>query len=111
MGRRKELNDILIDALVAGGMARCVAENRVFYQPPNGMTLNFPCVVYKLSGDKAIHADNQLYGVLSNRYEVTLIDRNPDSVYYDEIRKIKMTSFSRTFDNDNLHHWVFTINY
>lgn len=111
MARREELNAILVNALAAGGMNPQLAENRVFYQPPNGITLDFPCIVYKLSGDKAIHADNLLYGVLSNRYEVTLIDRNPDSVYYNEIRKIKMTNFLRAFDNDNLHHWVFAINY
>lgn len=111
MERRVEFNGILVNALVEGGMSATVAQNRVYFQPPENLVLNFPCIVYEFSGDSPVHADNLLYGVLANRYKVTLIDRNPDSAFYEPLRKIKMTSGPTHFVSDNLHHYVFTMNY
>jgi hypothetical protein len=43
------------------------------------------------------------------RYQVTLIDRNPDNPVRDTIAALPMTLYQRFFVADNLNHDVFYI--
>lgn len=58
----------------------------VYYQPPSNIALTYPCIVYRMNGDEEFRADNLVY-VVYRSYVLTVIDRNPDGVLPDEIRK------------------------
>lgn len=82
--------------------------DHVYYQPTASTLLKYPCIVYKLSQINPRHADNQVY--LSNRqYTATVIDRDPDSELRDKVASLPFCRMTRSFENDNLHHWVFNI--
>lgn len=99
MDNRLKLHDILVN--ISG-------VKKVYYQPPETVKLEYPCIVYELSNIIFKYANNDKY-IHNNSYTVTLIDSDPDSIIVDEILKLPFTSFDRQFKSDNLNHFVFTI--
>lgn len=80
----------------------------VYFQPPSNVLMTYPCVRYAWENDDTKHADNRPYRH-TKRYQVTVIDRNPDSDLPDQVRDLPLCSMQRTFAADNLNHWVFTL--
>lgn len=81
---------------------------KVYFQPPESVRMEYPCIRYSKNDESNLRADNILY-VGRTRYEVIVIDTNPDSPICDEISKIPYASFSRWYPSDNLNHFVYTI--
>lgn len=80
----------------------------VYFQPPNNISMQYPCIVYARDGSATEHADNQMYTHIK-RYQVTVIDRNPDSSLPDIVEGLDFCQFDRFFAADNLNHWVYTL--
>lgn len=80
----------------------------VYFQPPTNVVMTYPCLVYKRDAADTKFADNKPYGH-RKRYQVTLIDKNPDSGVYDKLAALPMCRFDRHYTADNLNHDVFTI--
>lgn len=81
----------------------------VYFQPPVNIQMEFPCIMYELSGDETLRAGNRLYR-RTKKYQVTVVDRNPDSTLPDVlIDELPMCAFDRFFTADNLNHYVFTL--
>ena len=81
----------------------------VYFQPPESKKMRYPCIVYELSDMQTIYADDRPY-VTVKRYQVTVIDRDPDSPIPDKVAEIPTARFNRFFTSDNLNHWVFYMN-
>lgn len=79
-----------------------------YFQPPENNQMQYPAIVYSRSGTRAEYADNGLYRG-TKQYQVTVIDRNPDSELPDQVERLPLCSFDRFFVADNLNHWVFTL--
>lgn len=83
----------------------------VYYQPPASVKMSYPCIKYSLSGLNVKRADDRPYKT-ARRYEIILIDTNPDSDFFDPIlNHFQLCSFDRGYTADNLNHFVFTIYY
>ncbi len=80
----------------------------VYFQPPNGTQMVYPCILYAREGDHTLHSDN-LPERTHVRYTVTVIDRNPDSAIPDKIAALPLCAYNRFFTADNLNHDVFTL--
>lgn len=80
----------------------------VYFQPPNGMQMTYPCIVYKRDFASTEFADNNPYRN-TKRYQVTVIDRDADSAIPDKVAKLPMCTYNRFFTADNLNHDVFNI--
>lgn len=85
-----------------------LGSRQVYFQPPASVSMRYPAIVYSLSDIDALHANDRKYQK-NKRYMVTLIDKNPDSVYVDPILDLPLTSFDRSYAAENLNHFVFTI--
>lgn len=83
-------------------------ETEVYYQPPASVRMSYPCIVYSLDAGQNDRADDILYKY-TKRYQVTVIDRNPDSELPDAVVALPMCEFERTFRADNLNHFVFNL--
>ena len=102
MGRRQELNRKLIDVL---------GSNHVYYNPPETTKMKYPCIVYNPDNKNIINADNKRYRSL-DQYQLTVIDRNPDSEIADHIlNNFQYCSMQRWFVYDELNHWVLRLFY
>lgn len=80
----------------------------VYYQPPNNIELQFPCIKYERNGGDVAWAANRPYRH-AKRYSVTVIDRDPDSTLPDQVEQLPYCGFDRSFQADNLNHWVFNL--
>ena len=76
----------------------------VLFQPPNGMKMVYPCIIYNKSGKSREHANNDIY-IQNQEYQVTVIDRNPDSDIADRIEKhFEHAVITQYYTVDNLNH-------
>lgn len=82
----------------------------VYFQPPESFKMAYPCAVYMISGDSTRFANNRLYydKVL---YQVSIIDRDPDSALFHKMRRFRYSRFVRHFVASNLHNWIFNVYY
>jgi len=97
--RRKEFQDLL-EAALSGP--------NVYFEPPPDAIMDYPCIVYERDNASMKSADNVPY-MFTQRYQVTLIDRNPDSVVLSKLAAFPLSSFSRHFATSGLNHDVFVI--
>jgi hypothetical protein len=80
----------------------------VYFQPPEDVKLQYPCLVYELEDVNIRFADNGAYS-LFDRYQVTLIRHDPDSPIIRKLLGLPHSSFSRHFATSGLNHDVFVI--
>jgi hypothetical protein len=84
-----------------------LADN-VYFQPPHNIQMAYPCIVYKRDQGDTIFAGNLPYRH-KKRYEVTVIDSDPDSDIPDKVAALPLTQRRRFFTVDNLNHDVFVL--
>lgn len=81
---------------------------KVYFQPPTGFQISYPCIKYEWDSADTIYADNSPYR-FTKRYQVTFITKDPDSDVPDKIAKLPKCSFDRRFVADGFIHDVFNI--
>lgn len=82
----------------------------VYFQPPESVKLEYPCIIYSRSNMLNKHADNKIYKQ-DTGYEVIVVDKNPDSSIVEAVAKYRNARFNRHYVSNNLNHDVFTIYY
>jgi hypothetical protein len=87
-----------------------LGSDKVYFQPPAGKQMAYPCIVYKRDAASTIFADNNPYRY-KQRYMVTVIDNNPDSLIPGMVALLPMCIFNRHFTRNNLNHDVFVLYY
>lgn len=80
----------------------------VYFQPPTGTQMSFPCITYKRAQADARFANDAPY-LLTRKYNITVIDRNPDSSLVEKVMRLPMCRHVSFFVVDNLNHDVFDI--
>lgn len=101
MDRRLNLQEILVNIL---------GSNNVYFQPPESIKLQYPCVIYERNDIDQKYADNRTY-ISKVRYSLTLITRTPESDLVNKILELPYCSYDRYFAADSLNHDVFTLYY
>lgn len=80
----------------------------VYFQPPTNTQLQYPCIIYKRDAADTTYADDHPYHYVQ-RYQVTIVDRNPDSQIPKRVADLPLCAFDRFYTADNLNHDVFTL--
>lgn len=101
MDRRLELHEVLCEAL---------GSEEVYFQPPASVVMSYPAIRYTLYDVNNVYADNSVYKQ-DVGYQITVIDRDPDSEVVQRVSKIPGIRFNRYYAADNLNHTVFVIYY
>lgn len=70
--------------------------------------MEYPCIVYQMDNARTEFAGNRPY-TYRKRYQITVMDRDPDSVIPDAIAMLESARFDRHFTANNLHHSVLTL--
>jgi len=97
MAPRLQLHDLLIEMV-----------DDVYFQPPSNIKMQFPCILYVMDDSHSEFADNRPY-LQAKRYQVTVVDRNPDSPLPDLVEDLPLCRFERRFATDELNHWVYNV--
>jgi hypothetical protein len=99
MGQRLELQAILTGILET---------DQVYFQPPPTVTMEYPCIVYRRDYELTRFADDRPYA-RKKRYQVTVIDRDPDSGIPDKVAELPLCIYDRFYTAENLNHDVFKL--
>jgi hypothetical protein len=99
MAPRLELQELLVEIL---------GNDQVYFQPPPTVSMDYPCIVYQRDFETSRFADDRPY-FRRKRYQVTVIDRNPDSVIPDKVAELPLCMFDRFYTAENLNHDVFKL--
>lgn len=99
MAPRSELQTLLVELLGSG---------YVYFQPPESTEMEYPCIMYHREHIDIRHANNAPYKH-KKRYQITVVDADPDSDIPDKVAMLPSCSFDRAFKADNLNHDVFNI--
>ena len=101
MATRIDLQNVLEELL---------GSRNVYYQPPESLKMNYPAIVYSRKTIDNSYANNSVYKQ-NYAYEITVIDKHPDSEIVNKVSKLPTCRFDRHFKSDNLNHDVFTLYY
>lgn len=101
MGQRLDLQALLETLLGSGN---------VYFQPPSGHVMQYPCIRYERTNIRAKFGDNVPYMHIKE-YTLTVIDANPDSLIPDKVSKLPRCLYDRGYKTDGLNHDVFNILY
>ena len=99
MAQRLELQALLEQLL---------GSRNVYFQPPASVNMQYPAIVYNRDGIDTEYADDKPYS-RKKRYQVTVIDRSPDSNIHEKVGALSTASYDRFFTADNLNHDVYTL--
>ena len=103
MRSRADLHNILLGIL--GDNTR-----HVYFQPPESLKIEYPCIIYERRDINNEHANNEVY-LQPIVYTVTVIDYDPDSEIVKRMSKFPTANFVRHYASDQLNHDVFEIYY
>ena len=99
MAQRLQLHNTLIEVL---------GSNNVYFQPPSGFQMKYPCIVYSRDQKDEKFADDLLYNK-TICYRVMIIDRDPDSEIPDRLAELRFCSFVTHYKVDQLNHDVYNL--
>ena len=71
-----------------------LGSRNVYFQPPSSVRMQYPAIVYSRKDIEKRPANDSAYRKLL-RYEVILIDKNPDSKFVDKILDLPYCRFNR----------------
>jgi hypothetical protein len=97
--RRKELGRLL--KAIPG-------VKKVYFQPPENVKLEYPCIIYVRDDVETLFASNLPY-LQTKRYLVTIIDQDPDSVIPDTVAALPLSGFIRRFETQGLNHDIYSL--
>ena len=101
MRRRLELQALLEGLL---------GSKNVYFQPPATVRMQYPAIVYSRSRIEDEFANNLVYK-RAIAYEITVIDKNPDSEIVEKVSFLPLCKHGRHYTADGFNHDVFTLYY
>ena len=88
-------------------LCELLGSRNVYFQPPESVKMQYPCIRYSISGMPKLNANNKVYLKTSNTYTITVIDRDPDNDISNRIlTHFSMVRFDRAYIADNLNHYI-----
>lgn len=80
----------------------------VYFQPPPEVQMSYPAIVYNRDYLVTEWADNIPYSG-TDRYQVTLIDPDPDSPLNAKLKAMPMMKYVRHYTSANLNHDIYNV--
>ena len=90
---------------------QCLLEHftdNVYFQPPTNISIKYPAIIYNRRDVEKDRADNKTYR-LKPSYNITVIDRNPDSCIVQHLLELDYCEFERQYVYDGLNHTILTL--
>lgn len=102
MSRRKELHAILVEK---------IGDNkRVYYQPPENLNMEYPCIRYSKIPPAVRYADDKKY-ISKDKYQIIVLSKNPDEDVISSILDLPLSSYESHYISDNLYHDIINVYY
>lgn len=103
------MSDVMSREEVQTYLEKLLGSENVYFNRPENLKLEYPCIVYSRKGYDVVNADNEPYKLVQ-RYDVLYIYKKvSDSKLVDELVKIPKISLDREYIADGLHHASFNM--
>jgi hypothetical protein len=80
----------------------------VYFQPPPNVSMSYPAIVYNRDYRLVDYADNIAYS-WATRYQITVIDADPDSLIPDKVAALPLTKYVRHYTTEGLNHDIYDL--
>lgn len=87
-----------------------LGSRNVYYQPPENLKMEYPCIRYSKSDIQSFYANNKKY-IYNDVYDLVIISKKPDDPVIRKILELPYTEFDRHYVSDNLNHDIIRIFY
>ena len=82
-----------------------------YFQPPSNITMVYPCIVYSKSDKDRKFSNDKLY-LTKQKYQIMLIEKNPDSEVADDMEEyFDYCGIQQRYTADNLNHTTLNLYY
>lgn len=110
MSRPRSEFKALLDSVAASVVEEHndISKVSVYGQAPGNDGLEYPCIIYKEDFEAVDRADNLPYNI-TDRYSVTIIERDPTRPVAKAVRELEQCTFNRRFEAEDLIHTVYNI--
>jgi hypothetical protein len=86
-----------------------LGSDHVYFQPPPGEQILYPCIIYKRDNASTDFANNFGYR-FQQRYQVTYISSgSPDTGMVEKLARLPLCLYNRFYVAQNLNHDVFNL--
>lgn len=85
-----------------------LGSDNVYFQPPAGVIIQYPCIIYHVGSADTKFADNVSYRY-SERFQIKCIDQDPDCPVRFKVAKLPSCTFDRWYAAKNLNHYVYNL--
>ncbi len=82
----------------------------VYFQPPESVSLKYPCLIYTISANSYRYAQNNKY-YTGTRYTVKLISKNPDEPLREYLEQFRYCELASFYTVNNLNHFIYNLVY
>lgn len=89
-------------------LCAALGSNHVYYQPPENLKMEFPCIVYSLQDMTHAMANNEKY-IKNRTYKVIVITPQVDPEVVNLVENFDYCKFQQVYTADGMYHYVFRI--
>lgn len=77
----------------------------IYFKPPSGFNLKYPCLVYNPSGVDSVNANNELY-IAHRQYELSFMTQRIDQeeLIKDIVKSVPYGRIIREFETNGIQH-------
>ncbi len=99
----------LLEELAKPFVKKSDKSSHVYYNPPTGFKLEYPCIVYNDSAPLINYADNARY-FNKIHWQLTTMSRDPESADLAPlVEALPYVSYTNSFVSDNIAHRVYDV--
>ena len=84
--------------------------HKVYYQPPDDITIEYPCIIYERSNIKNTSADDTVYQQTYS-YNIIVAEKSPVSALVEEVSKLTGIRFLNHYVRNKIIYDSFTISF
>lgn len=79
----------------------------VYFQPPETLTLKYPCAIYQIADAPSVYADGIKYNQ-AIRFQITYVTKKAMDDAVEKMLRNPFFNFQRFFASAGLNHYVFS---
>ena len=87
-----------------------IGSNNTYFQPPESVKMQYPCIVWNLAKVPVQYADNIVY-LTNPKYVLRYITRVPDDPMKDILVERLGVPIIQTYAKDGLYHYIYEFYY
>jgi len=91
-------------------LRQIIGSNNTYFQPPESVKMQYPCIVWNLAKVPAKYANDKVY-LTNPKYVLRYITRVPDDPMKDTLVTTLGVPIIQTYAKDGLYHYIYELYY